>query len=84
MLQYFRQFLLSDVESYLTFMTPEVKKRAIREDELMPESQKACLLHKSSWESNGKVCFTCVTVKCSGLQVLLSDGCLCGGCFCHK
>ncbi len=37
-LQYFRQFLLSDVESFFTFMTPEVNKRGNREDKLMPES----------------------------------------------
>jgi len=65
-------------------MTPEVNKRAIGVDELMPENQKACLLHKSSWEFNGKVCLTCATVKCSSLQVLLSDGCVSGGCFSHK
>ncbi len=32
MLQHFRQFLLSDVESFFTFMTPEVNKRGNRED----------------------------------------------------
>lgn len=74
----------SVVELYFTLMTPEGNKRPISGDELMPENQKACVLHKSSWEFNGKVCLTCVTVKCSGLQVLLSDGCVCGGCFSHK
>lgn len=43
----------SVVELYFTLMTPEGNKRPISGDELMPENQKACVLHKSSWEFNG-------------------------------